>query len=346
MKFVDEARVEVKAGQGGPGLVSFRRERFLPKGGPDGGDGGRGGDVILTADPRLGTLLDAAWRRKYAAQDGRPGGPNNRTGRQGDDCLIRVPVGTQVFAVDEAGTDELLADLDAPDQTFVVAAGGRGGKGNRHFVSSTHRTPRLAQPGEPGEERTIRLELKLLAQVGLVGRPNAGKSTLLSRVSRARPKIADYPFTTLTPNLGVVQLDVDRSMVMADVPGLIEGAHAGAGLGVRFLRHLERTRLLLHLVDVMDLGREEPRAVIDAVVDELQAHGAGLAERPRILVVTKMDLSGADEIFDRVKPALSALGDEIFAVSAVTGRGIDDLLWAAKRRLDELEAEEDDHGLA
>ncbi len=345
MKFVDEARIEVRAGDGGPGLVSFRRERHLPRGGPDGGDGGSGGDVIVVADGRMTTLWDVVLTRRFAAEKGRSGGPNNRTGRRGKDCQVRLPVGTLVFDLDAAGAERLLVDLDAPGRRQVVAQGGRGGKGNRHFVSSTHRAPKFAQPGEPGEERSLRLELKLLAQVGLVGLPNAGKSTLLSAVSRARPKIAPYPFTTLTPHLGVVRLDEDRSFVMADIPGLIEGAHQGAGLGDRFLRHIERTRLLLHLVDVMDLAGEDPLARTRAVVRELAAHDPGLAARPRLLVVTKMDLTGADQTLEAARPDLEEAGHEIYPVSAVTGRGVRELLTAAMDHLERIRTQEEDHAL-
>jgi GTP-binding protein len=343
MKFVDEARIEVRAGDGGPGLVSFRRERRLPKGGPDGGDGGAGGDVIVVADGRMTTLWDVVLTRRFAAERGRPGGPNNRTGRRGQDCLVRLPVGTLVFDLDAPETDQLLVDLDAPGRQQTVARGGRGGKGNRHFVSSTRRAPKFAQPGEPGEERSLRLELKLLAQVGLVGLPNAGKSTLLAAVSRARPKIAPYPFTTLTPHLGVIRLDEDRSFVMADIPGLIEGAHLGAGLGDRFLRHLARTRLLLHLVDVMDLAGEDPRARTMAVVRELAAHDPELAARPRLLVVTKMDLTGADQTLEAARPALEEA--QIYPVSAVTGRGVRELLAAAWDHLERIRTREEEHAL-
>jgi GTP-binding protein len=341
MKFVDQARIEVRAGDGGRGLVSFRRERHRPRGGPDGGDGGQGGDVIVVADGRMTTLWDVVLRRRFAAEKGRSGGPNNRTGRRGKDCLVRLPVGTLVVDVAPDGTESVLVDLDDAGKRQIVAQGGRGGQGNRHFVSSTRRAPQFAQPGEPGQERLLRLELKLLAQVGLVGLPNAGKSTLLAAVSRARPKVAPYPFTTLTPHLGVVRLDVDRSFVMADIPGLIEGAHQGAGLGLRFLRHVERTRLLLHLVDVMDLDGDDPLERIQAVGRELAAHQAGLADRPRLLVVTKMDLTGADQILENARPALVKAGHEIFPASAVTGRGVRELMLVAMERLERLEVKKE-----
>lgn len=341
MRFVDEARILVKAGKGGPGLVSFRREKFVPKGGPDGGDGGMGGEVIIVAQRNLHTLLDLTHRHHFAAKNGRPGGPNQATGKSGSDCVIEVPVGVQVFGPD----GDLLADLTEPGQQFVAAGGGRGGKGNRHFVSSTMRAPRFAQPGEPGEEAELKLELKLLAEVGLVGKPNAGKSTLLAALSAARPKIAGYPFTTLTPNLGVVRAGEDRSFVMADVPGLIEGAHTGTGLGIRFLKHIERTRLLLHLVEVTDLDADEPMAEVSAIRGELEAHSAELVNRPRVLVVTKMDLTGADEILRRAEPALTAAGEEVMAVSAVARKGLDDLVAMTYHRLERLRGKEDDERL-
>ena len=251
--FVDEVEISVKSGSGGNGVIAFRREKFVPRGGPSGGDGGKGGDVVLLPDGRLTTLIDFRYKRNYKAEKGGDGGQKNMSGKYGEELTLRVPVGTQVY---DAGTGELIADLVAEGEPFVIAKAGRGGRGNQHFATPTMQTPRIAENGEPGEERNLRLELKLLADVGLIGFPNVGKSTLIAQVSAARPKIADYPFTTLVPNLGVVRLEEYRSFVMADIPGLIEGAHTGAGLGDRFLRHIERTRLLVHIIDVDPVGSD------------------------------------------------------------------------------------------
>jgi GTP-binding protein len=314
---VDLARIEVEAGRGGAGCVSFRREKFVPRGGPDGGNGGRGGSVVLRVDPHVRTLLDCREQHRYRAASGRAGSGNNRTGRDGDDLEIRLPPGTVVRDVERG---EVLADLVGPGEAFVAARGGRGGRGNAVFATSTNQTPRRADPGEPGERRTLELELKLIADVGLVGPPNAGKSTLLARVTRARPKIAPYPFTTLEPHLGIVRLDEERSFVVADLPGLIAGAHEGRGLGLRFLRHVERTRVLAMLVDA---AAPEPAADLAAVRGELRAYSEALAALPSIVVLTKSDLLPAE---DRAAAAAAAGIPEARVVSAHSGEGVRELL--------------------
>ena len=321
MQFVDEARITVKAGAGGDGCVSFRREKYVPRGGPDGGKGGKGGDVVIEVDPNLTTLYDYRYRTRYQAGRGGHGSGGNRTGANGNDVRLKVPQGT---IMRDVATGANLADLTAPGQSVVAARGGRGGRGNAAFAGPTRRTPRRAEPGEPGEEREIVLELKLLADVGLVGSPNAGKSTLLSRISAARPKIADYPFTTLTPNLGVVAPGEGRSFVVADIPGLIEGAAEGKGLGHRFLRHVERTRVLCFLLDVTT---PDPRTEYAGLKAELAAWSRRLLELPRVVVWSKRDLGDppADVSFEDA--------DATVAVSAVTGRGLDELVAVLERIL-------------
>ena len=331
--FVDEARISVTGGDGGNGCASFRREKFVPKGGPDGGDGGGGGSVLLAADPELNTLLPFRYRTIFKAERGRHGEGALRTGRSGHDLEIKVPVGTLVF---DAEGDALLADLAHAQDRVVVARGGRGGRGNARFATSTNRAPRRSDPGTEGEHRSLRLELKLLADVGLVGCPNAGKSTLLSRISAARPKIADYPFTTLAPLLGVARVGEDRTLVVADIPGLIEGAHEGAGLGDRFLRHIERCRVLLHLVDPAGPGRSFAESVA-AIDRELALFAPALAAKPQILVLTKKDVLQDPAVLTRAKAAARRLARPLVAISAVTGDGLDELLRAADaevRRLD------------
>lgn len=321
MKFVDEAQIRVEAGRGGDGCVSFRREKYIPRGGPDGGDGGRGGSVILVAREGINTLVDFRVQRRFRAENGRGGAGQNMTGAAGADLSIDVPVGTLVIDCD---TSETLGDLRAIDDTLLVARGGRGGRGNTRFKSSTNRAPRQSTPGEPGERRELALELKLLADVGLLGLPNAGKSTLIGKLSAARPKVADYPFTTLHPSLGVVTVEADRSFVMADIPGLIEGAAEGAGLGIQFLRHLQRTRLLLHLVDACPLpGEPDPVEAVRMIAAELTSYSAELAARPRWLVVNKLDLLPADARPQRVAEIVAALDWQApsFGISAATGEG-------------------------
>jgi GTP-binding protein len=328
--FIDEAKIFVKAGEGGRGCMSFRREKFVPKGGPDGGDGGKGGDIVLQADRNLRTLLDFRYKQRYTAERGEHGRGKDQTGRDGSDCILRVPVGTIVCSV-ESG--EVLADLTMHEQRFVAARGGRGGRGNTRFKSPTNQAPRHAEPGEVGEARWLTLELKLLADVGLIGLPNAGKSTLLARISAARPKIAPYPFTTLTPQLGIVRLRDNHSCVVADIPGLIEGAHEGKGLGHQFLRHIERTRLLVHLVDMTVPSENDPLSNFEMVTRELQAYAWALAQKPQLVVATKMDIPSAKEAWERFQPAIIAHGFRVIALSAVTGEGIGTLLDEMHRAL-------------
>jgi GTP-binding protein len=331
--FIDEAKIFVKAGDGGRGCVSFRREKFVPKGGPDGGDGGKGGDVVLRADSHLSTLLDFRYKRRYSAERGEHGRGSDQKGRDGSDSVIRVPLGTVVRLADSGA---LVGDLVTHEQCVIVAHGGRGGRGNARFKSPTNQAPRHAEPGEPGEARWLAMELKLLADVGLMGLPNAGKSTLLARVSAARPKIAPYPFTTLVPQLGIVRLRDEQSCVVADIPGLIEGAHEGKGLGHQFLRHIERTRLLLHLVDLAAPGENDPLMSFAAVNRELLAYEPFLAEKPQLVVATKIDIPAAKQVWERFQPAIAALGFRVLAVSAVTGEGIGTLLDEIARELNPI----------
>jgi GTPase len=332
VKFIDEATIIVQSGDGGHGCVSFRRERFVPKGGPDGGSGGKGGNVILRAAPNKRTLYHLQFKKEYKAANGAPGQGRQKSGRAGTDLIIDVPGGT---VVREADSGEILHDLVDPEQEVVVARGGRGGQGNLHFKSATHRTPRFAQPGEPGQRLTLRLELKLIADVGIIGLPNAGKSTLISAISSARPKIADYPFTTLTPNLGVVSVAGDEPFVVADIPGLVQGAHAGVGLGVRFLRHVERTRFLVHLIDAGALDAQCPLRAYEAINHELAMYGGTLAGKPQLVVLNKLDVRGADQLADRFRQALP--GVEVLRVSAATRQGLDHLTFRIRQRLDTLD---------
>jgi GTP-binding protein len=321
--FVDSITIEVEAGKGGDGCVSFRREKYIPRGGPDGGDGGDGGSVVVVAEPGVDSLSALVHRKHWRAKSGEPGGSSKCHGASSDDLIIRVPPGTIVF---DDTHDLLLKDLAQPGDRVVAARGGRGGKGNTRFKSATNQAPRDFTPGEEGESRRLRFELKVIADVGLVGMPNAGKSTLLSRVSRARPEIADYPFTTKVPHLGIVQIDLDRSFVMADIPGLIEGAHAGAGLGHEFLRHVERTRVLVHLVEPMPMDGSDPVENYLAIRRELVEYGHGLGERPEIITVSKAELPGAEEVRDRLA---AATGREVLLFSSVTGQGLDRALQQA-----------------
>jgi GTPase len=334
MKFVDEVRIHVKAGDGGDGAVAWRREKFIPRGGPAGGDGGDGGDVALVVDPQLATLLDYRYVREHRARSGEKGGGSDMNGRSAEPLELRVPPGT---VVKDAATGEVIGDLAAPGDRLVVAKGGKGGLGNMNFATSTNQAPRYAEPGTAGEERDLVLELKLLADVGIVGFPNAGKSTLISRISRARPRIADYPFTTLVPNLGVVSWRGEKSFVVADIPGLIEGAHAGAGLGHQFLRHVERCRVLVHLVDGAPQGEgRSPRADHDAINRELALYSPALAEKPQIVAVNKADVPEARKGAAALQRALARRKGgpkEVLVVSAVTGEGIDALLDAVAAAL-------------
>jgi len=328
--FIDEARILVKAGDGGNGCLAFRREKYVPRGGPSGGDGGRGGDVFLVSTEHQNTLIQFRFNPEHKAQRGRHGEGSDCTGAEGHSIDLQVPVGTVVY--DEA-TGERLHDFTAPGDRFLVARGGRGGKGNARFATSTHQAPTEHQPGKPGQERRLRLELKLLADVGLVGFPNAGKSTLISRISAARPKIADYPFTTLEPQLGVVSVDDYRSFVVADIPGLIEGAHLGHGLGTQFLRHIERTRLLAHLVDVSASSGREPARDFETVMAELASFSEDLTAKPMILVATKMDAAQDPARVESLRQIAAERGLAFFEISSVTGQGLDELRYAMAARV-------------
>jgi len=331
---IDQARIFVKAGDGGNGCASFRREKYVPAGGPDGGDGGKGGDVIFEVDQGLSTLIDFTRRTHFIAERGQHGQGSNKHGRNGEDLVVRVPPGTQVK--DDEG--RLLADLVAPGQRWVAARGGRGGRGNARFKSPTRRAPAFFEKGEPGEERWLRLELKLLADVGLVGYPNAGKSTFIAAVSKARPKIADYPFTTLTPNLGVVSLGPGESFVVADIPGLIEGAHRGVGLGHEFLRHIERTRVLLYVIDASGLEGRDPCDDLRVLRRELSLYQPELAQRPSLVFANKMDLAEARAHVDRLKEVAAEMGAAFYSGSAATGEGLRDVLYALWQALQDAPA--------
>ena len=331
--FVDEVKISLQAGHGGRGCMSFRREKCVPRGGPDGGNGGRGGDIILEADARVRTLIDYRFRPLLRAKRGEHGRGKNQYGACGEDMVLKVPRGT---IVRDAITGEQLADLTEGGERFVAAMGGLGGRGNNSYKTSTNQAPRKTQPGEPGEERELRLELRLLADVGIVGFPNAGKSTLISVISSARPKIADYPFTTLTPNLGLVRLDEGESFVVADVPGLIPGAHQGAGLGSRFLRHLSRTRILVHLVD---LSPETGRDVVEdylRINEELTRYGEDLGEKNQILAANKVDIPEGDQNLEKLKAFAAEKGLTLYPISAVTGQGVRQLVGAMNQGLDRL----------
>jgi GTP-binding protein len=351
MKFVDEASITVIAGKGGDGSASFRREKYIPFGGPDGGDGGRGGSVFLEGDSGLNTLVDFRHQRKYKAQNGQGGSGRNMTGKSGEDIVIRVPLGT-IVTDDETG--DHIGDVTADGQRLLVARGGKGGLGNLHFKSSTNRAPRQTVPGAPGDERSLHLELKVLADVGLLGFPNAGKSTLISAVSAAHPKVADYPFTTLYPNLGVVRIDIERSFVIADIPGLIEGAAEGTGLGIQFLKHLQRTRLLLHLVDLAPMSPEDdPVRQVLQLEAEMRKFDPGLLDKPRWLVFTKADLLPADEARERAEQAVAELSwsEPWLVISAVTHLGTTELMQRISAELELLveegqpgEQQPSDHG--
>jgi GTP-binding protein len=322
--FVDEAKIKVKAGDGGNGCVSFRREKYVPKGGPDGGDGGKGGDAVFFADPNLNTLIDFSGRHNWYAQGGQAGSSNNKSGSKGEDLIIKVPPGTLIYDTD---IDLLLKDLDEPGMKVCICLGGKGGKGNKTFATSVYQTPRYAEPGTPGQERNLRLELKLIADVGLVGMPNAGKSTLISRCSAARPKIAAYPFTTLEPILGIVKLTGERRIVMADLPGLIEGAHEGTGLGFEFLRHIERTRIIVHILDIMPADGSDPVKNYKQIRKELEKYSELLAKKKEVIIANKIDLDPEGKIVKKLRKRLS---HRIYPISAVTGEGIKDLcetLW-------------------
>lgn len=335
--FIDEVEFKVHGGDGGDGVVSFHREKFIDMGGPDGGDGGDGGNIILKVDEGLNTLSDFRYNRLYKAGRGTHGSGNNKHGKKGEDLILKVPPGTMVY---DAKTDRLLADLTKEGEEFVVAKGGKGGKGNARFKKPTRKAPKFAEKGEPGEERLVRLELKLLADVGLVGYPNVGKSTLISRVSEAKPKIGSYHFTTLTPNLGVVSLGDYKSFVMADIPGLIEGAHQGVGLGDEFLKHIERTRVIIHLLDVSGIEGRDPLEDFKVINKELAEYNKKLSERPQIIALNKIDIPDGRKNIQRVKGRLEEDGYKVFPVSAVTGEGVKDLIYYTGQLLEELPEEE------
>ena len=339
MKFIDEAIITVKAGDGGNGCLAFRREKFVPRGGPSGGDGGRGGDVVMVASDH-NTLLHFRFNPEHTAQRGRHGEGSNRSGKEGESIELPVPVGT---VVTDADTGEVLHDFSAKGERFVAAHGGRGGRGNQHFATPTHQAPTEHEPGRPGEQKRLRLELKLLADVGLVGFPNAGKSTLISRISAAKPKIADYPFTTLVPNLGVVLVG-DKTFVVADIPGLIEGAHEGAGLGIQFLRHVERTKLLVHLVDVSDAAGRDPVEDFDVIRHELASFSGEMAQKPMIVVASKIDAAQDEERLASVRRLAAERSLPFFAISAVTGAGLNELVYAMAEKIGENEAAAVDKG--
>ena len=341
MKFIDEARIQVSAGNGGNGVVSFRREKYEPEGGPNGGDGGRGGSVYAVADRNLNTLIEFRYTRKFAAQRGENGGSSDCYGKGGDDIVLHMPVGT---VLTDSNSGEIVADLSTDGQRILIAKGGKGGLGNIHFKSSTNRAPRQCTKGEPGEERELRLELRVLADVGLLGLPNAGKSTFIRAVSAARPKVADYPFTTMHPNLGVVRVSENKSFIIADIPGLIEGAAEGAGLGIRFLKHLARTRVLLHIVDLAPLDPDaNPVHDARAIVGELEKYSPELAAKPRWLVLNKLDLIPEEERAQRVADFLAAYGATAetphFTVSAISGDGCKTITYALQDTLEKLSPE-------
>lgn len=332
MRFVDEAKIYIKSGDGGQGCVSFRREKFVPRGGPDGGDGGKGGDIVAVASRSHRTLLDMKFNQHHVARRGGHGEGNNRTGRNSDDVQIVVPVGTVIRDME---TDELLADMTEDGQRAIIARGGKGGKGNARFKTATNQAPRYAQEGLPGEEKTVSLELKLIADVGTVGFPNVGKSTLIAHVSAARPKIADYPFTTLKPNLGVVRLGDDRTFVIADIPGLIEGAHLGAGLGTKFLRHIERTSILLHIIDISKDPFTGAWDDFETINNELSSFSPAVRAKPQIVAINKTDLPVTRERLQEQVTVFEKKGIRVFPISAATGEGVGDLMREIGKRLDD-----------
>ncbi len=334
MKFIDEATITVQSGDGGRGCVSFRREKFIPKGGPDGGDGGKGGDVILKTSSKKRTLYDFRNKNRIKAKNGSPGLGKNKSGKFGPNLIIEIPEGTLVSDID---TGQIIKDFTKPGETFVVSMGGRGGQGNARFKTSTNRSPRFAQPGEPGETFSLSLELKLLADVGIIGLPNAGKSTLINSISSARSKTGHYPFTTLTPTLGFVNTPWGEPFVVADIPGLIEGAHKGAGLGISFLRHIERTRILIHLIDISEIAPDNPLQNYNVVCRELSMHNKALAEKPQIVVLNKLDITGTEQTADLFREA--AEDQQVFSISAITGKGLDKLKSRIVQLLDHIDEE-------
>lgn len=338
VQFIDEARIYVKAGDGGRGCVSFRREKFVPRGGPNGGDGGDGADVVMVAKRNMSSLLDHRYKQHYKGKRGEHGRGKDQHGKNSDTLYIPVPLGT---VVKDFETGEVLGDLTEDGETLLVAKGGRGGKGNARYVTSVNQAPRNAEPGGEGEERTLLLELKLLADVGIIGFPNAGKSTLISRISAARPKIADYPFTTLVPNLGVVSYHDGKTFVVADIPGLIEGAHEGAGLGIQFLRHIERTKILIHLIDLSPLTDRDPVSDYEIMNNELESYSPELAYRPQIVAANKIDITEAGEKLAALNKHFSRSNIKVFPVSSATGEGLKELILEVARELDKLSQQSD-----
>ncbi|MGE5444678.1 MAG: GTPase ObgE [Ignavibacteriales bacterium] len=335
VKFVDEAKIYVKSGRGGRGCVSFRREKFVPRGGPNGGDGGDGGDVIVIGRENMTSLLDYHYKQHYRAQNGEHGRGKDQHGKNAPALLVPVPIGT---VVRDFFTGEILGDITADNQTLVVASGGRGGRGNARFATSTNQAPRYAQPGEEGEEKTLILELRLLADVGIIGFPNAGKSTLISRISAARPRIADYPFTTLIPNLGVVSYNEGKTFVVADIPGLIKGAHEGAGLGIKFLRHIERTKVLIHLLDLSPFTERDPIEDYCIMNEELEAYSPELKNKPQIIAPNKIDITEAEEKLEEIETYFKKLGIKVFPISSATGEGVRELIEEVWKRLERLKS--------
>ncbi len=339
VKFIDEAKIYVKSGAGGRGCVSFRREKYVPRGGPNGGDGGNGGDVVMVARENMTSLLDHRYQQHYRAKRGEHGRGKDQHGKNAPTLYIPVPLGTVIKDFD---TGEILGDLTEDGETLIVAKGGKGGKGNARFVTSTNQAPKIAEPGGEGEERTLQLELKLLADVGIIGFPNAGKSTLISRISAARPKIADYPFTTLVPNLGVVSYHDGRTFVVADIPGLIEGAHAGAGLGIQFLRHIERTKLLVHLLDLSPITNRDPIDDYETMNKELKAYSEELSKKPQIVAANKIDITESREKLEEVKKYFDKSGIKIFPISSATGEGVIELIREIGKSLDRLKTAQEE----
>jgi GTP-binding protein len=337
VKFIDEAKIYIKAGDGGRGCVSFRREKYVPRGGPNGGDGGNGGDIIMVARRNMSSLLDHRYQQHYRAKRGEHGRGKDQHGKNSEHLLIPVPMGT---IVKDFETGEFLGDLTDDNQEMIVAKAGSGGKGNARFVSSTNQAPKIAEPGGEGEEKTLKLELKLLADVGIVGFPNAGKSTLISTISAARPKIADYPFTTLVPNLGVVSYGDGATFVLADIPGLIEGAHEGAGLGIQFLRHIERTKILIHLLDLSPITQRDPIEDYETMNRELKAYSEELSKKPQILALNKIDITEVREDIGKIEKHFSKSGVKTFPISSATGEGTKELVWEVVRHLENLNKEE------
>ncbi|MCH7950231.1 MAG: GTPase ObgE [Candidatus Dadabacteria bacterium] len=333
VKFIDEAKIYIKAGDGGRGCVSFRREKYVPRGGPNGGDGGNGGDIIMVTRRNMSSLLDHRYQQHYRAKRGEHGRGKDQHGKNSEHLLIPVPMGT---IVKDFETEEFLGDLTENNQELIVAKAGRGGKGNARFVSSTNQAPKEAEPGGEGEEKTLKLELKLLADVGLLGFPNAGKSTLISTISAARPKIADYPFTTLVPNLGVVSYGDGATFVLADIPGLIEGAHEGAGLGMQFLRHIERTKILIHLLDLSPITQRDPIEDYETMNRELKAYSEELSKKPQILALNKIDITEVREDLEKIEKHFSKSGVKTFPISSATGEGTKELVWEVVRHLEKL----------